>query len=178
MRTLDICWLAGLLEGEGWFGAPRKGASLKIGVQSSDRDVIERAAALLGGPVYGPYTTSGHNLKSASTRDEPYKARFTTVVSGRVAAGWMMTLFPQLSTRRRERVSQSLKAWMVLPPPNSEKRFCARGHAFDSANVVYKSNGWRRCRKCVKEDNLALTSRRRNRLTNSTGGLQVAVSDK
>ena len=177
MKTSDICWLAGLLEGEGWFEVPRRATSLKVGIQSSDRDVIERAAALLGTTVLGPYSSSGQNLKSADSRNEPYKQRWTTVACGRVAAGWMMTLFTQLSTRRREKVRSALEAWLVLPRPNREKTHCARGHEYTGDNVVLKSNGWRRCRKCVIEDNAALTARRRNRRVNSTGVLQAAVSE-
>lgn len=43
----DIAWLAGLLEGEGYF---RKAPLKKIAIKMTDRDVVLRAAALLGHP--------------------------------------------------------------------------------------------------------------------------------
>jgi len=145
----DICWLAGLLEGEGWFQAPINGG-LKIGLQSSDRDVIERAARLMGTAVLGPYASSGQNLKSAAIRTEPYKSRYTTVACGRVAAGWMMTLFPQLSSRRRERIAVALKAWKERPAFNGDKKSCPAGHPYTGENLIVKKNGNRSCRECSR----------------------------
>lgn len=150
MDKSNICWLAGLLEGEGWFDVPRRGKSLSVGIQSSDRDVIGRAASLLGGAVYGPYSSSGQNLKSAATRQHPYKSRYQTKVCGNVAAGWMMTLFPQLSSRRRERVAVALKAWKERPAFNGDKKFCPSGHPYAGENLVIKRNGNRSCRECSR----------------------------
>lgn len=176
MRTSDICWLAGLLEGEGWFQVP-SGSGIKVGLQSSDRDVIERAAALLGTTVLGPYSSSGQNLKSAALRNEPYKERWSTVACGRVAAGWMMTLYPQLSQRRKEKIRTALLAWQPLQPYNGDKKTCRRGHEYSGGNLRIRANGWRRCVQCVQENNRTLTAKRRNRRANSTGGLQAAVSE-
>ena len=47
IRNVDIAWLAELLEGEGSFVMSER--SIAIVVKMTDRDVVERAAALLGG---------------------------------------------------------------------------------------------------------------------------------
>ena len=63
MLTLkEIAWLAGLLEGEGSFGAYVKGSqSPCIQFSMCDKDVLERAANMLGGPVKDhPYDQRRH----------------------------------------------------------------------------------------------------------------------
>jgi hypothetical protein len=34
---------------------------------------------------------------------------------------------------------------------NSSKQFCKRGHPFDEANTIHRSNGSRECRACAAE---------------------------
>jgi hypothetical protein len=50
LTDVEVAWIAGLLEGEGHF-APKA-----IIVNMTDRDVLERLAALTGGRLNGPYT--------------------------------------------------------------------------------------------------------------------------
>ena len=66
MDSKDLYWLAGLLEGEGCFSSHRKSGYPSIVLQSSDKDIVKRAALLCGGR---PITESDqHGLgKSVST---------------------------------------------------------------------------------------------------------------
>lgn len=52
ISTRDIGWITGLLEGEGTFRM--SGRSIAIHVNMTDRDIIERVAAALGGYSFGP----------------------------------------------------------------------------------------------------------------------------
>ncbi len=52
MKKADLYWLVGYLEGEGTFGY--HSFSPRIGVQTTDLDVIQRVAKLIGGEVKGP----------------------------------------------------------------------------------------------------------------------------
>jgi len=49
IRKTAIAWTAGLLEGEGSFGM--SGRSIAIGINMTDRDVIDRIAGVLGGHI-------------------------------------------------------------------------------------------------------------------------------
>jgi hypothetical protein len=102
IRSVDIAWLTGLLEGEGHFCM--SGRSILIVVNMTDRDVIERAATLMGGYVYA--------LPSASPRHKP---QWRAQLKGPRAAGWMMTMYAWLGTRRRGQVEGALSRWRAMP---------------------------------------------------------------
>ena len=92
IRKTAIAWAAGLLEGEGSFG------------KMTDRDVIDRIASVLGGHVFGPLEQQqSHYLP-------PWQAQ----LKGPNAAGWMMTIYKFLGTRRRGQVHRALSAWCSM----------------------------------------------------------------
>ena len=106
--TLDICRLAGLLEGEGTFNTQRYIKSGKpykyprIQLSTTDQDVAQWAAGILGTNVkgpYGPYSQKGR------------KPVWVCTVIGNVAAGWMMTLYMLLGARRKQQIASVLKWW-------------------------------------------------------------------
>lgn len=95
---IDIAWLAGLIEGEGNISI--NGRAFTIRMKMTDRDVIYRAADLLGGPIY------------EGKRPQPHwKPTWVTQVKGAPAAGWAMTLYPWLGQRRRQQVREGLAEW-------------------------------------------------------------------
>lgn len=101
---LDIAWLAGLLEGEGSFHISTKRgkpSSLLVVVQMTDGDIIERVAQLFNRPMHGPY----------KRRNPSYKPFYSTSISASSAASWMMTLYPFLGQRRREKIKELLHFW-------------------------------------------------------------------
>src|ERR1051326_8477070 len=91
-----LAWLAGLLEGEGYFHVVtsttngKKYRYPKIAVGMTDRDVIERAAVLLGGNQVIPLSPSKPG----------YKPKFLAVVSGWAAAELMRQMRPWVGSRR------------------------------------------------------------------------------
>ncbi len=52
MSLKDLAWLGGLLEGEGCFMIPK--GSPRIALAMSDKDVVQRAARLMGLNVQAP----------------------------------------------------------------------------------------------------------------------------
>lgn len=108
ISTKDIAWLAGILEGEGYFELSKSGYGkyldryqiLRIGVTMSDQDVIIRAKNILGAPsVQGPYLR------------KHFKPLYRTQVSGPLAIQWMMTLYVFMGARRREKIREIIKSW-------------------------------------------------------------------
>lgn len=99
----DVFWLAGLLEGEGCFKSSGNGVSIILGMTC--RDVVERAARLLGANIQRPRqsTPPGH-------KDMVY-----CQVNANAAAGWMMTLYPLMGRRRKEAIEKALTKWKTLP---------------------------------------------------------------
>jgi len=133
ITTPNIAWLAGLIEGEGsflWAKSPC------ISVQMTDRDIIARAAALLGAKVCGPYE-NGH------------KPTWAFRVHGSRAVGWMLTLFTFMGERRRAKIAEVIARWREAPghPKASRgQRLPARCHP--ERNRV--SNG--HCQQCYMRD--------------------------
>jgi hypothetical protein len=124
----QIEWLAGLLEGEGCFSKVgyrvREGlGTVAIFVNMTDRDVIEKAAALLGSKVV------------TFPRPPGYKPQWRTLLYGDRAAGWMMTLLPLMGKRRRARITALLAHWQGRPLSNAKKHHCPRGHPFDRLHI-------------------------------------------
>jgi hypothetical protein len=103
IRSVDIAWLTGLLEGEGSFLMSER--SIAITVSMTDRDVIDRAATLLGGRVY---------KRSESRAPRPRKPAWRAQVKGPRATGWMMTAYSFLGARRREQVRHAIAAWRAM----------------------------------------------------------------
>ncbi|HVS85645.1 MAG TPA: LAGLIDADG family homing endonuclease [Gaiellaceae bacterium] len=97
-RQVELAWAAGLFEGEGHFTVRQRGprwrALLEIGVTSTDRDVIERFAAIVG---------TG-NVRERDRLARPHwKRQFYWTTSGHAAHRVADMLLPMLSERRRAR---------------------------------------------------------------------------
>ena len=101
IRTLDIAWIAGLLEGEGSFSI-LKGSPI-VQMQSTDRDVIERAAGILG--------IKFHDTPCKPRGPDYYKPVWKIALSGTRAIAWMMTIYQFLGERRQEKVRGIIEQW-------------------------------------------------------------------
>lgn len=93
----DVLWLAGLLEGEGTFDLHR-GKYPRVRVAMTDRDVVGRAATLLGANV------------RLSMKPAPYKATWHAEVSGEKAAEVMLAVLPFMGSRRSGKIAEVLGA--------------------------------------------------------------------
>lgn len=93
----DLVWLAGLLEGEGTFDAHR-GRYPRIRVGMTDRDVVSRAASLMGATV------------RLSLRQAPASPVWHAELSGARAEAIMAEVLPYMGTRRSQRIAETLAA--------------------------------------------------------------------
>jgi len=93
----DLLWLAGLLEGEGTFDAHR-GRYPRIRLGMTDRDVVGRAASLMGAEF------------RSSLRRPPASATWHTEVSGERAVAIMREVLPFMGARRSAAIVNALGA--------------------------------------------------------------------
>ncbi len=93
----DLSWVAGLLEGEGFFvkGPPSRPNRPYIGLESTDEDVVARAASLMGVGSYALRKRFPHER-----RRHIYAMR----LSGRRAVAFMRLLAPFMGERRRRSI--------------------------------------------------------------------------
>ena len=106
IKSTDIAWLAGLLEGEGCFSLQGKDTPTKymvpaIRINMKDVDIINRVGRLLdrstyfaGSPVYA-------------------KQQYAVCITGRPAVEWMMTVYGLMGHRRKVRILEILNYWKV-----------------------------------------------------------------
>jgi hypothetical protein len=102
----DLHWLAGLLEGEGTFltGPPSAPRSPAIQFWMTDRDVVERASAMLGvGVMVVP------------ARREGWKTAYAVRVRGIRAVLWMKRLRPLMGIRRRSQIDRAIASYAPDP---------------------------------------------------------------
>jgi LAGLIDADG-like domain len=118
VTSRDAAWLAGLLEGEGYF-IERKGSGRNprplIGVKMTDRDVVERVAKLFGTSV----TTVTHPR-------EGWKTSYVTRVGGLKAISIMKQILPYMGERRTEAIEMLI--YLYEDAPVGRQPTCACGN--------------------------------------------------
>jgi hypothetical protein len=88
----DLYWLAGLLEGEGYFGY--EGDSLRIKLIMTDRDVVERVAQYFDVKVY-----------EREPREPHHKVGYLCSIYGKKSIPWFIALMPLMGLRRYNKIS-------------------------------------------------------------------------
>lgn len=108
MTTADLHWLAGVLEGEGCFGGYWRGPYFQpmISLQMTDRDVVDRAADLLG---------CARPQRSCDARGR--KPMWRCGVQNRRAVNWMADLHALMGVRRQSKIGAVLAQYADYRPP-------------------------------------------------------------
>jgi hypothetical protein len=125
MNGDTLAWLAGLLEGEGYFGMIKNHVGGKvyryprIGVSMTDKDVIDRVGALWGVKTF--------ILQPAISGR---KTQYRVTVSGGSAATWMRDLLPWMGARRSRRITEILAEYDAREPVQVRRaRACSKAVA-------------------------------------------------
>jgi|SRR6266850_540595 len=99
MKTIDLAWIAGILEGEGHF---RLGTtSPNISLQMSDLDIIEKFRNL----------TKTNNVKITVIPRDGQKTMYNTNIYGNLAIQWMMTIYSLMGIRRKTKIKDIIEKW-------------------------------------------------------------------
>lgn len=101
VSTIDIAWLAGIVEGEGCL-ALHAGKYPFLKIAMTDKDVIERTGKILKTHV---------RSYPKSTLKRGKKVPHVTYVSGPTAISWIMTLYPLLGERRKAKAREMIYTW-------------------------------------------------------------------
>lgn len=142
ISSADIGWVAGFLEGEGYFGMSNS-ESLFINASQVQLDPLERLQRLLGGKITGPYKPCG------SSNGNPYHRWHS---GPKLGAQVMMTIYPFMSPKRQASIRKCLSTWKVQigwTLIHARKSHCPRGHAYTPENTYenpHRKN--RNCRLC------------------------------
>lgn len=139
IKTGEIYWLAGLLEGEGYFCISIKAnkcPQYTLGVSMTDSDIVSKASLILLGKRR---ITSFANSVGCK---EVYEAR----VHGDLAIQWMMTLYSLFGKRRQKKIKEIITHWKSY---KDKFRFCRKmGHPLIGSNIRLDKNGYKNCLTC------------------------------
>lgn len=148
IRTVDLYWAAGFLEGEGCFYSDsQRNSHSRVTASQVQREPLDRLVLLFGGHVRGPHKNS------TGRTNQPIH---DWTVSGAVARGIMMTLYAMMSPRRKEQIRDSLAIWLAAPERIADRRrratHCRNGHPYAGNHYQMRRAGranYRRCRTCM-----------------------------
>lgn len=98
LSEVEAAWLAGLLDGEGCFDAPK--GNPRIRVKMTDLDVVIRAADLMGA------TTHGAVDSRLRVDGRPRSRLLVAQVTGKKALDVMHAILPYLGSRRSAKVTE------------------------------------------------------------------------
>lgn len=137
MRTADLYWAAGIMEGEGYFGSRSNG--ITVTVSMTDKDVIDKFHSIFG-------------FGSRKSRDLPSgKTAYTWSVTNQAqASGLMMTLFSLMGERRQAQIKECLGAWLDRGPKRKFWTHCSHGHQLEGDNLRIIQEGKYAKRRCVE----------------------------
>jgi len=98
----QIHWVAGLLEGEGFFGLTKN--SPTIALKMNDVDVVEKFKSVV--------KTTDKIFREERLGGNP---AYVTKLYGGPAIQWMMTIYPLMGLRRKAKIREILQYWKSRP---------------------------------------------------------------
>lgn len=119
MTELELCWLAGVLEGEGSFSCIKahklypSAVSIQITMDTTDEDVARRVRELIDANMGGPY----ERRKPALGKKPHWAIR----LSGDRAKGVMQALYPHMGIRRKAQIDAAITRWDSRPIKHKQK---------------------------------------------------------
>jgi len=138
----EIYWVAGFLEGEGYFGY-QNSSTIRIVAAQTSTDPLLRLQNLFGGKIYSIKRKAG---EAGQTVHKWY-------LNGPMAAGLCMTIYALMSSKRKEQIGTALRAWLARKVHSLLNPNCSSGHRLIEENTYissYDGRKRRQCKECYK----------------------------
>lgn len=138
ITSVQIAWIAGLLEGEGCFYF---GSSPRIQFATSDHDTAIKIRDIINLEI------NIRNLPLQPDRKQMYEF----AIYGTLAASWMMTIYYLMSNRRKDKIREVLNGWKVSRSLSNDGH-CINGHNLKIFSRDYRVhiNGAKYCMHCKR----------------------------
>lgn len=158
-----VAWAAGLFEGEGCMNAYANGTAVRMQVRlgMTDRDVVERFAAIVGVGNLSVHDPPAHRAKG-------WKPLYTwCVYEAEKVRVVIALLLPYMGERRRAKAEEVLRLGADIQSHNAKKTHCPAGHELSGDNLIEepiqragRDYVARRCRTCRREQSRERARRR------------------
>src|SRR5262245_48799498 len=102
VTTNQIHWVAGILEGEGCFTPMNEKQTIRIRLQMTDLDVVTRFKNIV---------CPRKSIRCEDRSKIGHKDIYIVMISGTLAAQWMMTVYSLMGARRKQTIRESLNIW-------------------------------------------------------------------
>lgn len=135
----SIDWVAGVLEGEGYFGLTRQGRSLVIQLTMTDRDIVDRV-----------HETLGTGRRNERTLPSGKTAYCLTIAAQKETEAIMNAVLPMMGERRAAKIRHCLSEHAKVPPPKRDWTHCKSGHLLAGDNLKMINEGKYLKRRCVE----------------------------
>jgi len=137
ITTNQIHYVAGLLEGEGCFTYENTPIII---LNMVDMDTVNKVRNII--------SPKSIIYKEDKGIDRKFQYRIRSHASQ--AIGWMMTLYPLMSIRRKEEIRKAISRWKDNMQRSVDNSICKHGHSNRILNLdfSYRLNGSKRCKHC------------------------------
>lgn len=140
LRTTDIAWTAGFLEGEGCFSLGGKSTGISISVPQVNPDPLRRLQNFFGGSI------SQKDQAKSGFKSQPI---FVWLLCGEKAIELAKAVHPYMSEKRQTAIEAMVLKRKKGPGrggPGKNQLRCARGHCNWG---IYPTTKYRFCKTCA-----------------------------
>jgi len=117
ISDLDLAWLAGFIEGEGWIGITKHRKSnffdtARVKITTTDEEIVKRIAIFWGRKVHA-YENGPERIGT--------KTYYEVWLCGEAAVRFLVKIRPLLGSRRREQIDNVFNSKLSKPCRNIVK---------------------------------------------------------
>lgn len=102
LQEKDLYWLAGILEGEAYFGKQTINTSPGIAVEMTDEDIIQRVCLIFNTKYCKP-----------KVRQPTHKQSYKTIIRGQRAIDIMKIIYPIMGERRKNKILECIESYKL-----------------------------------------------------------------
>lgn len=143
LRTEDIYWTAGFLEGEGSF--LKNGGTIAVSCSQVEKEPVEKLYLLFGGHL---------NFIERKNKNPKWNNYYQWAIYGEVAEDLMKLIFLIMSPKRQGQIKKALDWYVTRPGRNYQKsgrKLCRKGlHVWEDQNIYFGKNGRKICKACCR----------------------------
>lgn len=109
ISDIEIAWLAGLMEGEGYFGCVNYNNLEELGVNMTDEDVIYKVAQLIANIIGKDVRVA--TIDRYNKANPKWQYQYKIAIRGQDARMVMLAIVHHMCYRRRQRIWQVLNRY-------------------------------------------------------------------
>lgn len=99
---MEIAWIAGIVEGEGCIVVQPSSKTLRLSIEMTDLDVLQKAQR-----IFGP--DARLSKRTVKLSNPKWRDRYILHLCGSRLMQWLMTIYPLMGNRRKAKIEQAIE---------------------------------------------------------------------